>query len=150
MDGMDVLRTIKKHKPALPVLVLSMYGKDQYAQRVLRQGAAGYLTKESVPSDLLLAVRRVADGGRYVSDHLSEKMIAAFTGNYDQMPHEKLSDREFQVYQRIVQGQSIKEIANKLNLARTNITSYRCRILEKMEVATNADLIRYALERKLF
>jgi DNA-binding NarL/FixJ family response regulator len=149
MDGLEVLRALKKQKRALPVLVLSMYAEEQYADRVLKEGASGYLTKESVPNDLIFAIRKAAAGGRYISHSLGEKLISKLTGEHDQQPHEELSNREYQVFHMIAQGRSIKQIAYDIGLARTTITSYRSRILEKMKMTTNADLIRYALENHL-
>ncbi|MBN1847132.1 MAG: response regulator transcription factor [Deltaproteobacteria bacterium] len=149
MDGLDVLRAIKEKKPGIPVIILSMYAEEQYAIRVLKEGASGYLTKESVPNDLIHAIRKAASGGRYVSDSLGEKLLVTLTGDQDKPPHENLSSREYQVFRMIVKGKSIKEIAHELSLARTTITSYRARILDKMNMKTNADLIRYAIETKL-
>lgn len=149
MDGLDVLRSLKKNKRDLPVLVLSMYAEEQYAVRVLKEGAAGYLTKESVPNDLISAIRKAAAGGRYISHSLGEKLIGQVTGEHDRRPHETLSNREYQVFHMIAKGRPIKEIAFNLGLARTTVTSYRSRILEKMKMETNADLIRYALENYL-
>ncbi len=131
------------------MLVLSMYAEEQYAVRVLKEGASGYLTKESVPNDLISAIRKAASGGRYVSSTLGEMLISKLTGEHDKQPHENLSNREYQVFHLIANGRSIKEIAYDLGLARTTITSYRSRILDKMKMKTNADLIRYALENRL-
>ena len=149
MDGLDVLRALKRKKSELPVLVLSMYAEEQYAVRVLKEGASGYLTKESVPNDLISAIRKAASGGRYVSSTLGEKLVEKVTGELDRKAHELLSNREYQVLHLISKGRSIKEIAFDLGLARTTITSYRSRILDKMKMKTNADLIRYALENRL-
>ena len=149
MEGLDVLRTLKEKRPKLPVLILSMYAEEQYAVRVLKEGASGYLTKESVPNDLIHAIRKAAAGARYVSQSLGEKLIGTLTGDQDKQPHETLSNREYQVFNMIAKGKSIKEIAHELSLARTTITSFRARILDKMDLKTNADLIRYAIENKL-
>lgn len=149
LDGLDVLRAIKEKNSNLPVLVLSMYAEEQYALRVLKEGASGYLAKESVPNELIYAIRKAAAGGRYVSNSLSEKLVNTLTGEHNVQLHENLSNREFQVFHFIAMGKSIKEIAYELSLARTTITSYRARILEKMKMKTNAELIRYALEKNL-
>lgn len=149
LDGLEVLRAIKEKKSKLPVLVLSMYAEEQYALRVLKEGASGYLAKESVPNELIYAIRKAAAGGRYVSNSLSEKLVYTLTGEHNTQLHEDLSNREFQVFHFIAMGKSIKEIAYELSLARTTITSYRARILEKMKMKTNAELIRYALENNL-
>lgn len=149
MEGLDMLRELKKHRRDLPVLVLSMYGEEQYALHVLKEGASGYPTKESVPNDLIYAIRKAAVGGRYISSTLGEKLICQLSGEHDQKSHEHLSNREYQVFHMIVTGQSIKEIAYELGLARTTVTSYRSRVMEKMEMKTNADLIRYALTHNL-
>jgi two-component system, NarL family, invasion response regulator UvrY len=150
MGGLEVLRALKEKKPALPVLILSIYPEEQYAVRVLKEGASGYLTKESVPSDLIRAIRKAASGGRYISDTLGERLAGDITGSSGDRPqHEYLSSREYQVFQMIVGGKTTKEIAYDLSLARTTVSSYRSRILEKMDVKTNGGLIRYALEHNL-
>jgi two-component system, NarL family, invasion response regulator UvrY len=149
MDGLEVLRALKREKSDLPVLVLSMYAEEQYAVRVLQEGASGYLTKESVPNDLISAIRKAAAGGRYISSSLGEKLFGKLTGENENPPHESLSNREYQVFHMISKGQSIKAIAYDLKLARTTVTSYRSRILEKMKMTTNADLVRYAVENHL-
>jgi two-component system, NarL family, invasion response regulator UvrY len=149
LQGLDVLRTIKVRKPRLPVLILSIYSEEQYAVRVLREGASGYLTKESVPSDLIRAIRKAAQGGKYVSDSLGEQLAGQLTGQRKKLPHESLSSKEYQVFQMIAAGKSVKEIASNLSLARTTISSYRARILVKLNVKTNAALVRYAIEHEL-
>jgi DNA-binding NarL/FixJ family response regulator len=149
MEGLDILRVLKTKKPTLPVLVLSMYAEEQYAIRVLQEGASGYLTKESVPSDLIRAIRKAMQGGRYISDSLGERLADELTGESEKQPHEHLSNREYQIFLMITGGKTIKEIAHELSLARTTVTSYRTRILEKMNMKTNAEIIRYALENHL-
>lgn len=150
MDGLDVLRELKARKPDLPVLVLSMYPEEQYAIRVLKEGASGYLSKESVPKDLISAIRKATSGRRYISSSLGEKfIIGQLNGESDKLPHESLSNREFQVFRMVVKGRPIKEIAYDTGLARTTVTSYRSRVLEKMKMKTNADLICYALKNNL-
>jgi DNA-binding NarL/FixJ family response regulator len=149
MQGLDVLRAIKAGKPQLPVLVLSIYPEEQYAARVLKEGASGYLTKESVPSDLVKAIRKASQGGRYVSDSLAERLADDLADGRRGPPHESLSSREYQVFQMIVAGKTVKEIARDLSLSRTTISSYRARIFVKLQTKTNADLVRYALEQNL-
>lgn len=113
MQGLDVLRAIKARKRSLPVLILSIYPEEQYAVRVLKEGAAGYLTKESVPSDLIRAIRRAAQGGKYVSDSLAERLAGQVIGEGGKEPHEGLSSKEYQVFQMLVSGKSVKEIASE-------------------------------------
>ena len=149
MQGLDVLRTIKSEKPHLPVLILSIYPEEQYAMRVLKEGAAGYLTKESVPSDLIRAIRKAAQGGKYVSDALAVQLADRLTGEKIRLPHEDLSSKEYQVFQMIAAGRTIKEMAGDLSLARTTISTYRSRVLLKLNLRTNAELVRYALEHNL-
>jgi two-component system, NarL family, invasion response regulator UvrY len=149
IDGLDLLRSIKNHNPDLPVLVLSFYPEDQYAIRVLKEGASGYLTKESVPNDLIHAIRKAAEGGKYISATLGESLAGSVTGEKERRPHEFLSSREFQIFSMIAAGKSVKEMAYELSVARTTITSYRTRIFEKLKFKTNADLIRYAVENRI-
>ncbi len=149
MQGLDVLREIKAKRTHQPVLVLSIYPEEQYAVRMLKEGAAGYLTKESVPSDLIRAIRRAAQGGKYVSDALGERLAGHVIGERGKQPHENLSSKEYQVFQMIAAGKSVKEIARDLALARTTISSYRARILVKLDIRTNAELVRYAIEQNL-
>jgi two-component system invasion response regulator UvrY len=149
IDGLDLLRSIKNHNPDLPVLVLSFYPEDQYAVRVLKEGASGYLTKESVPNDLIHAIRKAAEGGKYISATLGESLAISITGGKERRPHEFLSSREFQIFSMIAAGKSVKEMAYELSVARTTITSYRTRIFEKLKFKTNADLIRYAVENRI-
>jgi len=149
IEGLDLLRRIKNHNPDLPVLVLSFYPEDQYAVRVLKEGASGYLTKESVPNDLIHAIRKAAGGGRYISATLAESLASSITGEKERRSQESLSSREFQIFFMIATVKSVKEMANELSLARTTITSYRIRIFDKLRFKTNADLIRYAVENRI-
>ena len=149
IEGIDLLRRIKKQKPDLPVLVLSFFPEEQFAVRVLKEGASGYLTKESVPNDLIHAIRKAAEGGRYISAALAESLAGSVTGEKERRPHEMLSSREFQVFSRIAAGKSVKEMSNELSLSRTTVTSYRSRIFNKLKFKTNADLIRYAVENRI-
>jgi DNA-binding NarL/FixJ family response regulator len=149
MSGLDVLRAIKAHCDDLPVLVLSIYPEEQYAIRVLKEGASGYMTKESIPDDLIRAIRKVSQRGRYVSESLAERLAEGVAGVRVPGNHESLSAREYQVFEMLASGKSVKEIAFALSAARTTISSYRTRILEKMNMKTNADLVRYATEHHL-
>lgn len=149
MEGLDVLRRLQKSAPKLPVLILSIYSEEQYALRVLKNGASGYLTKESVPSDLIRAIRKAFRGERYISDSLAEILANQYTGNKDQLPHERLSNREYEIFRMIASGKPVKQISHELSIARTTVTSYRTRILDKMTMKSNVELIRYALENDL-
>jgi two-component system, NarL family, invasion response regulator UvrY len=147
-SGLDVLKQIKSYYPKLPVLVLTMHAEEQYAVRVLRAGAAGYLTKDSAPEEMANAVKKVAAGGRYVSSSLAEKLVFDM-GGMRERPHEALSDREFQVFCMLASGERIKDIAEKLCLSVKTVSSHRARILTKMKMKNNAQLVQYALEHKL-
>jgi DNA-binding NarL/FixJ family response regulator len=149
IHGLDVLRAIKIKKQQMPILVLSIYPEEQYAVRVLKEGASGYLTKESVPSDLVRAIRRASQGGRYVSDCLGERLADQVVSDEEKLPHDTLSSKEYQVFQMIANGKSVKEIARDLSLARTTISTYRSRILSKLDLKSNAQLVRYAVEHNL-
>lgn len=148
-SGLDVLKEIKKEKPHLPVLMLSMYPEDQYAVRTIKLGAAGYLAKDADADELIVAIRKAAAGGRYASNTLAEHLLQTLYGNGQQL-HASLSDREYLVYRHIVAGKSLTEIAQTLALSIKTISTYRTRLLEKMGMSNNADLIRYALEYRLF
>jgi DNA-binding NarL/FixJ family response regulator len=149
MDGLDVLRAARKKKPALPILLLSIFPEEQYAVRALKEGASGYLTKESVPGELIRAIRKAAQGGRYVSALLGERLADTLVGKGGVEPHELLSYREYQVFHMLVAGKSVKKIAQELCVAPTTVSSHRAHILEKMGMKNNVDLIRYAMERHL-
>src|SRR6185436_12977949 len=148
-SGLDVLKQLHAESPRLPVLVLSMHSEDQYAVRVLRAGASGYLTKESAPAKLVQAIRKVVRGGKYVSPSLAEKLVLDLETHSDKPPHELLSDREFQVLCMIASGRTVTETANELALSVKTISTYRVRILEKLKMKHNADLTRYAIKQGL-
>ena len=150
MEGIDLLTRIKKQNPDIPVLVLSFFPEEQYAVRALKEGAAGYLPKESVPKDLIHAIRKAAIGKKYVSITLAEILANSIMENDEKPPHETLSGREFQVFSLISAGKSVKEMAYELSVARTTITSYRTRIFDKLNFKTNADLVRYAVENQIY
>ena len=133
----------------MPVLILSMHPEDQYAKRVLRGGAAGYMNKETAPKELVKAVRKVLAGGRYVSAGLAEKLAADLNADGARLPHERLSDREFEVLRMIASGKTASQIAEELHLSVTTVSTYRARILEKMGMTNNAELMRYAIDNRL-
>jgi DNA-binding NarL/FixJ family response regulator len=148
-SGLEVLKEIKARRPTLPVLMLSMHPEDQFAVRLLKAGAAGYLTKESAPEELVGAVRKAVSGGRYVSPAVAERM-ASLLANYTQAaPHESLSDREFQVLSLIASGKSVGIIARELSLSVKTISTHRSRLLEKMGMSNNAQLVHYAFQNQL-
>ena len=148
-SGLEVLREIKKSKPKLPVLVLSMHPEDQFAVRVLKAGAAGYMTKESAPQELVGAIKKVMAGGRHISPSLAELMAVYITADSKRPPHELLSNREFQVLRLIASGKTVSAIAKELSLSVRTVSTYRSRILEKMGMKTNAELTHYAINNQL-
>jgi len=147
--GFDVLRTVKAKCPSLPVIILSIHTEEEYAVMVLKEGASGYLTKESVPVDLIKAIRKALTGGTYVSDSLGEQFAAKLLGRTENRPHESLSSKEYQIFRLLVRGKSVKEIAHEVSLARPTVSTYRTRILGKMKMKTNAELVRYAVKHNL-
>lgn len=149
-SGLDVLKDVKAARPKLPVLILSMYPERQFAVRALKAGAAGYLTKESPPEELVSAVRRVLRGGRYVSASLAERLASEIGGASDKESHERLSDREFQVLRLIASGLSLTAIGEKLSVSVQTVSTYRARLLEKMGMTTNAELTTYVQLHGLF
>jgi len=148
-DGLNILKQIKSEIPKLSVLVLSMHPEEHYAVRVLKAGAAGYLTKESAPDELILAIRRVASGRKFVSSFLAEKLAFDLENDRGKPLHEMLSDREYQVMCMIASGKRTKEIAEELCLSIKTISTYRSRILEKMRMKNNAELTHYAIKQGL-
>jgi two-component system, NarL family, invasion response regulator UvrY len=148
-SGLDVLHDIKQNYPNLPVLILSIHPEEQYAIRVLKAGAAGYLSKQAATDDLVKAVQRVLQGRKYISAAIAEKMADELDTNFDKPLHELLSDREFHVFKLIAEGKGVSEIAELLSLSLTTVSTYRSRVLVKMNMKTNAELIRYAIENNL-
>ncbi|MBL0285013.1 MAG: response regulator transcription factor [Zoogloea sp.] len=148
-NGIDALKIIKKEFPRLPVLILSMYPEEQYAIRALKAGAAGYLTKQSAPELLVTAIRQVASGKKYVSPSLAEELANAIGDDSERLPHEKLSDREYQTLCMIASGKTPTEIAEALNLSVKTVSVYRARLLEKMNLRNNAELTHYGLKHGL-
>jgi DNA-binding NarL/FixJ family response regulator len=147
--GLEVLKEVRQVAPRLPVLVLSMHSQEQYAARVLKAGASGYLPKESAPEELIKAVRKVCSGGKYVSADQAEKLIYLFGNSSDKPPHELLSDREFEVLRAIASGRTVSQIAADIHLSVKTVSTYRARILEKMRMKTNAELTTYAINAGL-
>jgi DNA-binding NarL/FixJ family response regulator len=149
MSGIDVLKQLHDEKPKLPILILSIYPEDQYAVRLIKAGAAGYLTKESAPEVVTEAVRRVAAGKKYISPAAAEMLANEFGAPEGKLPHETLSDREFQIFLLLASARTVSEIADALALSVKTVSTYRGRILEKMQLRNNAELMRYAVENHL-
>jgi len=148
-SGLEVLKEARERRPNLRVLVLSMHPEEQYAVRALKAGAAGYVTKQTAPEELVNAVKKILSGGKYVSAALAEKLASALGAPSDRPAHETLSDREYQVFCLIASGKTTGQIAEELNLSVQTISTYRARVLEKMSMSTNAELTRYALQNGL-
>ncbi len=148
-SGLEVLREIRRLRPKLPVLVLSMHPEDQFAVRLLKAGAAGYLTKESAGEELVGAIKKVIAGGRYISPSLAERMASYLDIDVQKAPHERLSDREFLILRMIASGKQVSQIARELSLSVKTISTYRARVIEKMHLKNNAELTHYALQRGL-
>jgi two-component system invasion response regulator UvrY len=149
LSGLDLLKQLHAIRPNLRILVLSVAPEDQYALRMLRSGASGYLTKESVPSELVNAIRKVCAGGRYVSQHLAEELTYSLGADAEHAPHESLSDREFEVLRLMATGLTPTAIAEKLCVSIKTVSTYRARMLEKMRMKTSAELVRYAIKAGL-
>lgn len=148
-SGLEILHEVRHLRPDLPVLILSMHPEEQYAIRVLKAGAAGYLTKDAALDELVSAIQRVSTGSRYISATLAEKLAMGLSGDLERLPHESLSDREYTVLLGIGAGKGVGEIADELGLSVKTISTYRSRILEKMDLKSNADLIRYVIDERL-
>ncbi len=149
VNGLEVLNQLRTLKPDLRILILSMYPERQYALRALKAGAAGYLTKESAPDELVAAIRKVAQGGKYVTQSLAERLVAALGSELGKEPHETLSAREHQVMQLLAAGKTVTDIATELSLSVKTVSTYRIRILEKLDLKNTAEIIRYAFEHRL-
>ncbi len=147
-SGIDLLAEIKHRWPKLPVLIMSLHAEDQFAVRALRAGASGYLTKAAAPEVLVEAVQKVTRGGRYISGAVAER-LAADLGGRASVPHERLSDREFEVMRGIADGKTVSEIALRMHLSVKTVSTYRTRLLDKMGMGSNAELTRYAIENGL-
>ena len=149
MSGIDLLKQLHKEKPKLPVLVLSIYAEDQYAVRLIRAGASGYLTKECAPMEVVEAVRRVASGKKYLSPAVVEMLTNEVMESRDKHLHETLSDREYQIFLQLASAKTVTEIADGLGLSVKTVSTYRSRILEKMHMRNNSELMHYAIENQL-
>jgi two-component system, NarL family, invasion response regulator UvrY len=148
-SGLEVLKEIKRSRPKLPVLILSMHPEDQFAIRLLKAGASGYLTKESAGEELTGAIRKVVGGGRYISPSLAERMASYLTVDVRKAPHERLSDREFLILRMIASGKPVSQIARELSLSVATVSTYRARTLQKMDMKNNAELTHYAMQKGL-
>jgi two-component system invasion response regulator UvrY len=147
--GLDILKQLRRERPKLPVLMLSMYPEEQYAVRALKAGASGYLTKESAPEELIAAIRKVSPGGKYVSSSLAEKLAVYLETDTEKPAHEMLSDREYQVMLMIASGKTAKQIADELSLSVKTVSTHRARTLEKMGMKNNAEITYYAIKQGL-
>ena len=148
-SGLEVLKEIRGLDPAIPVLVLSMHSEEQFALRTLRAGASGYVTKRTAPQEIGEAVRRVLAGGRYITPSIAERMALEIADPKDKSPHERLSDREYQIFRRLAIGKTVKEIARELSVSVQTVSTHRARILAKMGFRTNAELTEYAIRDHL-
>ncbi len=148
-SGLDVLKQLKAQKPRLPVLILSMHPEEQYAVRALKAGASGYLAKESAPDELIAAVQKILRGGKYVTESLAERFVSELANPEGKTPHETLSDREYEIMCMIASGKTVSEIGGELALSVKTVSTYRARILSKMGMKNNAEIMRYAVENAL-
>jgi DNA-binding NarL/FixJ family response regulator len=148
-SGLDLIRWVKAERPKLRILVLTMHDEGQYAIRSIRAGASGYLTKESAASKLVMAIRKVAGGGAFISPEVAEQFALGLPAGHDGPVHETLSDREYQVFQRLVAGASVSDIAQGLNLSVKTVSTHKARLLQKMGMDSTAELVRYALQHGL-
>lgn len=149
ISGMEALQQIKLHNPKLPVLILSVHAEEHYAIRVLKAGASGYLNKESAPDELIKAIRRVLLGKKYITPAIAEQLASSLNKDNDKPLHEYLSDREFEVLKMLAAGKAVSDIAEQISLSVTTVSTYRARIMVKLNLRTNADLTLYAIENKL-
>ena len=147
--GVDLLAAVKHDYPERPVLILSIYPEDPHGMRALKAGAAGYISKESASEDLTAAVKKVMSGGRYVSASLAEKLAARLTPEQDRPPHERLSDREYRVMWLLASGRSLQQIAEEMHLSPSTVSTYRGRILKKLGLSSNVELVHYAMKHRL-
>jgi len=148
-NGLQTLKEIKKIKKNLPVLMLSMHAEEQYAIRAIKAGASGYLTKDSASNMLVQAIEKIYNGGKFISQEVAELLVSDIYHNEDKQAHEHLSDREFEIFKLIVKGNSVKIIAKNLAISDKTVSTYRSRVLKKMHMKTNSDIIHYAIENNL-
>jgi DNA-binding NarL/FixJ family response regulator len=149
LSGLDALKQLKTLKPKLRVLVLSMYPEDEYAVRSIKAGAAGYLTKAKASDELMEAIKRVSSGGNYIDSSVAEKLLFEMQAGTSKPPHETLSDREYQIFSMLVRGEKVSQIAEKTFLSVKTVSTYKVRILNKMEMKSTAELVKYAVEHQL-
>lgn len=149
LSGIDVLKRMKDEQIKIPVLILSTYPADQYALRLLKSGASGYLTKESAPEELVVAIRKASQGGKYISPVVAELLSENLLNDHEEAPHKRLSDREYQVLCLLASGKTVTEIADEFSLSVKTISTYRTRILEKMQMSKTSELIHYAIKNRL-
>jgi len=148
-SGLDLLKDLKVQLPKLPLLILSMYGEEQYGIRALKAGASGYLRKASAPNELVAAIRKIVSGGKYISQQLAENLADTVDKSYNQLPHENLSDREYEIMCKIASGESAEQISDDLSISIHTFYTYRNRILEKMKMKSNVELTQYVINNKL-
>ena len=149
MNGIELLKEIRQQYKQTPVLMLSVYPEDQVAVRVLRAGASGFLSKETAPEQLVVAIRKILDGGKHISERVADLLVMNLGGSNERSLHEKLSDREFQILSLFGEGKTVKQIAESLSLSVPTVSTYRARILNKMEMKSTAELVRYAIQHRL-
>ena len=149
ISGADLIQRVKAHRADLPILVLSMHNEPQVAARALKAGANGYITKDCEPDILLTAIRKVAAGGQYIAPELAEKMVFDATFTAQRPPHSLLSARELEVFRLLTTGRSVNDIATELTISNKTVSTHKVRLMEKMNLASMADLMRYAMEHKL-
>lgn len=149
VSGLEALKELKSVLPKQPVLVLSMHPESQYAVRVMKSGASGYITKDTISDEIVHAIKKIVAGGKYVSESLAENLATHFSESPDTLPHERLSDREFEIMVMLASGKTVSEIADNLSISVKTVSTHRAHILEKMSLANNAELTRYAFEHKL-
>lgn len=149
-SGMELIKLVKSEKPKLRILVLSMHQETQYAVRAIKSGASGYLTKESAPAQLEAAIRKIAGGGAYISAEVAEQLaLGAMPGAAGALPHESLSDREFEVFRLLVAGEAVSEIAAKLNLSVKTVSTHKANLMQKLGMSNQTEMVRYALKNGL-
>jgi len=148
-SGLDLLKEMKRERPRLPVLILSFYPQDQFAMRTLRAGAAGFMSKDAAPEELVKAIRKIVRGGKYISEQVAESLVSDLNTKAKETPHEVLSDREFQILRLFGAGKTVKDIAEQLSISTPTVSTYRARILKKTGMKTTAEMVRYAIQSRL-
>jgi two-component system, NarL family, invasion response regulator UvrY len=148
-SGLELLQDVKRERPSLPVLILSVHPQEQFAVRTLKAGAAGFLSKDTAPEDLVKAIRKILRGGKYISESVAEQLVSGLHRQYEGAPHESLSDREFEILRLFGAGKTATKIAEMLSISVATVRTYRARILDKMGLKTTAELVRYAVQHRL-